>query len=418
MLFGGNVFTVWRHLTDFFFAIKILLPKLYHAGFQPMTLSFICLYEFYEVKFAFQIFHGRRSYRELYEFTEDIFANAKNLTLSENDFGTRAAAFYLLYVLFLKQPCRPQVRIKINYVDFSDLIDWISDCRLARHWEIVYCWTKLLAEHAFIFVATTDPVGLENSGKLSNTEFRTERSVLQRRGSILGSSHLPFHQNSNFQEMLENLNKTHQSYVNMKKALSSDASSGLTIISPSFPKIVGNVIENKIENKTGNLLKEDGVTIGQRRKNLIEKSFGINAVDNPVNIDPFDETDDFDPKRKGKGKGKGKKSTSPNKNFSLNSGQDLKTMAKSLAAVQENPSLLMCLDDSARLEATKKGRKSNKEPISTENVNENGQKVKKKRKRKAARKVSKKKKIKEKVVKMKEQEEIEKSQFSSDADDL
>ena len=62
-----------------------------------------------DMKFGL-IFCGRQTFRELYEFTEDLFDLVKLQALSPNSIGCRAAAIYLLYSLYFKQPARPMVR--------------------------------------------------------------------------------------------------------------------------------------------------------------------------------------------------------------------------------------------------------------------------------------------------------------------
>ena len=87
-----------------------------------------------------------------------------------------------------------------------------------------------------------------------------------------------------FSEMLERLTKTHNRYVNMKKALVGEEKydSGLAQASDYFPGAMKEIFLNpKSHEKTtgGNFLSENGRTIGQRRKEIIEKSFGSNCID-------------------------------------------------------------------------------------------------------------------------------------------
>ena len=63
-----------------------------------------------DMKFGL-IFCGRQTFRELYEFTEDLFDLVKLQALPPNMFGSRAAAIYLLYSLYFKQPARPMVSL-------------------------------------------------------------------------------------------------------------------------------------------------------------------------------------------------------------------------------------------------------------------------------------------------------------------
>ena len=85
--------------------------------------------------------------------------------------------------------------------------------------------------------------------------------------------------------MLERLTKTHNQYISMKNALIGDKNlydPGLEQVSTNFPGAMKEIVTNpkSLEKVTGgNLLKEDGVSIGQRRKQIIESSFGTNCIE-------------------------------------------------------------------------------------------------------------------------------------------
>ena len=66
---------------------------------------------FQDMKFSL-IFCGRTSFKELYELTDDLMVLAKQeAAASHNKTPIRAAACYLLYALYFKQPLRPKVRL-------------------------------------------------------------------------------------------------------------------------------------------------------------------------------------------------------------------------------------------------------------------------------------------------------------------
>ena len=65
--------------------------------------------------FSLQIYHGREYFRELYEFTEDLFGLVSpHLFAEDSNDALRAAALYLLYGLYFKQATIPKVRRKEN----------------------------------------------------------------------------------------------------------------------------------------------------------------------------------------------------------------------------------------------------------------------------------------------------------------
>jgi len=305
------------------------------------------------------IFHGRQSYRELYEFTEDLLAYTRTLALSPYGFGNRAAAVYLLYTLYFKQPCRPKVRIRVEYEQYEDFCQWIDELRSGCHWELVYCWAKMVADSAFTFVASTKPVGLEHSGRNQDRFGVNEDSRSNKKGSFPASTE-PILNIDSFSEILEKLTKAHNQYTNMKKGLQNmmgddKYDSGLSQTSEYFPIAMREIFSNpKASEKQigGNILKENGLTIGQRRQRMIDKSYGSNVIENSQEEsndipDDVDEEGEIKPKGKGiKGKGKKRKLIKlADQKINIDPNQDLKILAQSLAAVKEDPSLLIGMDD-------------------------------------------------------------------------
>ena len=57
----------------------------------------------------FQIFCGRKVFRELWEFTECGLRIVKEICIKATSTTEKIAAFYILYALYLKQPLRPRV---------------------------------------------------------------------------------------------------------------------------------------------------------------------------------------------------------------------------------------------------------------------------------------------------------------------
>ena len=135
----------------------------------------------------------------------------------------------------------------------------------------------------------------------------------------------------------------------MKKALCSGSSSfdsGLSMASEDLPDRIKELTASKARGAAdkpieGNFLAENGVTIGQRRQRLIQQSYELNAIDED---DPMEGLES-PPDTKGKGKGKGKKSKpSEPERQDIDGSQTIADLAKNLAAVQEDPSLLIGLE--------------------------------------------------------------------------
>ena len=62
--------------------------------------------------FNHQIFTGRKMFRELWEFTEVALRIVKEFLVTTPEPAEKAAALYLLYSLYFKQPTRPRVSFK------------------------------------------------------------------------------------------------------------------------------------------------------------------------------------------------------------------------------------------------------------------------------------------------------------------
>merc|ERR1712062_335477 len=331
------------------------------------------------------IFHGRQGFRELTEFTEDLLKIVKSYTLKHNKMGIRAAAIYLWYTLYFKQPTRPKVRLHVDKREYSDLNRFMKQCREERHWEIVYCWSKLIADHAFVFQASNKRLGLEFSGKASRTNLVSTKKPSKGFDS--------FFNDSEYKEVYESLQQTHTKYSAMKKALTGSSSgsgyaiydTGLSMISEDLPDKIMKWTTTKInssdqKNMGGNFLKENGVSIGQRRQQIIQKSYEENAIEDEAD----DNFETFSPmKNSGKGKGRGK-----NRKVSIpeignpDGSQTLASLAKSLAAVKEDPSLLIGLDG---VPPPKKGKGRPKKDNDTKKKSPKATKVKKVKKVKKAK---------------------------------
>ena len=148
----------------------------------------------------------------------------------------------------------------------------------------------------------------------------------------------------------------------MKKALTSGSSSTLTgfdkglsmasedlpdrlkeYSTPRAPRGGGSASDKAIE---GNFLTENGVTIGQRRQRLIQQSYELNAIDDNDDLMASD-SEESPPGTKSKGKGKGKKSKlteAKQVEPEIDGSQTIAALAKNLAAVKEDPSLLYGLE--------------------------------------------------------------------------
>ena len=229
---------------------------------------------FQDMKFSL-VFCGRSSFRELYEFTEDLFDLVKQETLSHNKMPIRAAAIYLLYALYFKQPTRPKVRIKLCFSEYKQLSEFVNECKKLRHWEVPYVWSKLAFDEAFHYVAINRPVGLES---IAGQETRRAAGLPCGDDKSSAERVHPF-KNDDFKSLTKRIDQIHSHYVNMKLALREDSNRddvGLSMISDQLPKDMMAQYEppsattsSKKSDSPGNVLVDDrGMSIGERRKRL------------------------------------------------------------------------------------------------------------------------------------------------------
>jgi len=215
------------------------------------------------------IFHGRESFRELYEFTEDMFDIVKQYALKarkkvDNPEGIRFAALYLLYALYFKQPCRPKVKIRLTLEEFDEMVEFMEETKDCYHYDVVYAWAKLFSEAAFHYVAAPGQLGLELAYQLEQKEIKSKEEKKRGKTDFLSTVQ--------FQKLMQNVSKSHEKYQNWKKDLveanpdHNNVLSG-TITDNDLPATLLNIVESSTEKK--NQQKKDD--IGGKRSELKHK---------------------------------------------------------------------------------------------------------------------------------------------------
>jgi len=129
-----------------------------------------------------QIFSGRESFREMFEFSEELFVRVKRFALSKqhgkpNHQLVRCAALYMLYSLYFKQPCRPRAKIRLVASELSELVSLVEGAKREAHWDVLYAWCKLLTDHAFHYTACESQMGLEVAQQMEVREA-TEKGII------------------------------------------------------------------------------------------------------------------------------------------------------------------------------------------------------------------------------------------------
>ena len=223
------------------------------------------------------IFNGRESYRDLYEFTEEILDRVKQSARPvyqnrERNHLLRYAGLYMMYALFFKQPCRPRVKLRLTMEEMKELQALVEQARADNHWDVVYAWSKLFNEHAFHFTSLPTQMGLEMAIQL---EQRKRMENLNSRGA-----QNEYFKSKEFYGLMKGMRKIHSRYTRMKESLSNpgdETEKSLYFIDANLPESIKEIIEPKEEPPEGGLYT-DREGIGSKRRNLKNKFFSAGGL--------------------------------------------------------------------------------------------------------------------------------------------
>ena len=215
------------------------------------------------------IFSGRESFREMFEFTEELFLRVKKYALSTlggkpNHALVRYAALYMLYSLYFKQPCRPRVKIRLVKEELQDLLDTTMIARQESHWDVLYAWSKLFTSHTFHYVACQGQVALQ-----------MEQREVTERNNFGGKEE--YFKSKEFTSLMKKMGKAHSKYVSMKNSLASSkvkADSSLFLTDSTFPQTVRQVgYQASQERDLTNKVVDSA--IGDKRRGIKYKFYGV-----------------------------------------------------------------------------------------------------------------------------------------------
>jgi len=219
------------------------------------------------------IFSGRESFREMFEFTEDLFVRVKKYSLSTllgktNHPLVRYAAIYLLYSLYFKQPCRPRVKIRLLKEELRDLLMTTEMARQEHHWDVLYAWSKLFTSHAFHYVACQNQMGLEVALQMEQKEVEGRSSAGNKED---------YFKSKEFLGVMKKMSKAHSKYINLKANLSNstaEVDKSLFLTDPDFPKKVKQLGEQKGDEVADKAAASNA--IGAKRRGIKYKFYGGN----------------------------------------------------------------------------------------------------------------------------------------------
>jgi len=257
------------------------------------------------------IFSGRESFREMFEFTEELFLKVKKYAFSllggkTNHALVRYAAIYLLYSLYFKQPCRPRVKIRLLKDELNDLLMTTNMAKQEHHWDVLYAWSKLFTSHAFHYVACQSQMGLEVALQMEQKEVEEKNTSGNRED---------YFKSKEFLGVMKKMGKAHSKYMSMKTSLAEstgESDKSLFLTDANFPKTIKQLGEK--ENMKREEAKQVATTstIGATRRGLKYKFYGGNDEGDEEETVKKVETDEWTPvqsfsKRGRGGRGRGRK---------------------------------------------------------------------------------------------------------------
>ncbi|XP_071439714.1 snRNA-activating protein complex subunit 1 [Hetaerina americana] len=120
--------------------------------------------DFVEVwqKMSFSLIYcGRKTFSELVEFTEEVLQITKTFMFPPHSLQMRAGGVYLSAGLYYKQPTSGLVKIRITYEDLEHLNPFLEQLREEGHYDVLYMFSKMLAENALLFTLSPRTYGIE-----------------------------------------------------------------------------------------------------------------------------------------------------------------------------------------------------------------------------------------------------------------
>ncbi|XP_072393115.1 uncharacterized protein Pbp45 [Diabrotica undecimpunctata] len=108
------------------------------------------------------VFAGQTYALLLKDFCENCFYIVKKYIYFPRTLYTQVGAFYLLAILYYKQPVRTWVKIRLTSEEYEKIHGLILEMINRKVYEPVYMFSKLKADKAFTYVSQRKPLGPED----------------------------------------------------------------------------------------------------------------------------------------------------------------------------------------------------------------------------------------------------------------
>ncbi|KAL5007299.1 hypothetical protein ScPMuIL_016105 [Solemya velum] len=202
---------------------------------------------------------GRQDDREVREFMEECIQIAKQFFLPPSSFQTRVGALYLLYGLYMTQPCLVRVKIRVTVQEWMNILMFQSEAAQQNHLDVDYIFHYLRFQKAFHFVATSSevyPLGRDPNDKLFTPEVFDQLSAVN--------------------------DQYHEMKVELAGTDSHQPDSSLNVIQPNIVQNITRTLNNyqKIDYGTSQISEEENEFEGKGISRIKQKAFS--SVAKPV----------------------------------------------------------------------------------------------------------------------------------------
>nr|CAI5847345.1 unnamed protein product [Callosobruchus analis] len=156
---GGKIFYYDRKMNA---AFKKDCEDLFHEYEELNSFSFDDFANVWRARNFSYIFAAQTSALSLREFCDDCFYTVKKYIAFPRSLNTQAAALYMLYGIYYKQPLKKWVSIRLTMEEFRRLLEFIQEMNNVGQLDPVYVFKKMFTDRAFIYVAARRPLGPED----------------------------------------------------------------------------------------------------------------------------------------------------------------------------------------------------------------------------------------------------------------
>ena len=125
-----------------------------------------------------------KSSKELKAFLEDAYELCLEDIRPEKDVDRKVFALYMMYSLFMKQPCDTKTSIRLSIQGWQDVKDLLFFAQENQHLDIIYIWKRLRDEKAVDFVysvryfgPTTKKYSKESSREVSDAADKLKAAL-------------------------------------------------------------------------------------------------------------------------------------------------------------------------------------------------------------------------------------------------